>query len=165
MKNFQITSVEDGKKYWISRSCAVVAIVIRVVIDQPYILVTKRGNGVPDYKGCWCLPCGYIDWGENGQESAAREVFEETGYKINPNDFSFYGVESDPSSNLQNITLRYTCCDPYGYERAIPEGGEEDEVSEVKWLLPDEIDNFEWAFNHDKLLKDIILTLYESRVV
>ena len=34
-------------------------------------------------------------------------------------------------------------------------GGEENEVSEVKWIPLDELDNYQWAFDHKHLIKKI----------
>ena len=38
-----------------------------------------RRRATPDL---WCLPCGFIEWGENFIEGAHREVFEETGLAV-----------------------------------------------------------------------------------
>jgi hypothetical protein len=45
MQNFQITSLEDGKKYWISRSIATRSEVIVIDDDNVYLLINKRGEG------------------------------------------------------------------------------------------------------------------------
>lgn len=37
-ENFEITSVEDGKKYWISRSVATSAFIFKVKDGQLYVL-------------------------------------------------------------------------------------------------------------------------------
>jgi 8-oxo-dGTP diphosphatase len=41
------------------------------------ILWGRRGAG--PYQGAWCIPCGYVEWGEEVQAAAAREFLEETG--------------------------------------------------------------------------------------
>ena len=34
------------------------------------------------YQGHWCIPCGYLEWGEEVRTAAAREFLEETGLEV-----------------------------------------------------------------------------------
>lgn len=76
-ENECVTTV-DGRKFWISRSAAVVGV---IAIDGK-VLMVKRGDGCPDEVGKWVLPCGYVDWDENLKEAIWREVKEETGLNL-----------------------------------------------------------------------------------
>jgi len=53
------------------------------VIDGPAgrVLLVQRG---PEQSGAglWCLPCGYVEWGEDVREAAAREALEEAGVAV-----------------------------------------------------------------------------------
>ncbi len=51
-----------------------VAMVVRDGNGQ--VLMGRRAHG--DYAGLWCIPCGYVEWGEDVREAAARELAEET---------------------------------------------------------------------------------------
>lgn len=38
-----------------------------------------------------------------------------------------------------------------------PIGGEDNEVEEVKWIDIRKLNNYKWAFNHNKIIERIIL--------
>lgn len=50
---------------------------ILIVIDEGKILFLKRTK--PPFEGYWALPGGKIDFGEHPEETAVREIKEETG--------------------------------------------------------------------------------------
>ena len=158
MKNFLITAVEDGKKYWISRSIAIVAFIITRDSDGDLcVLANKRGIGTPDFQGYWNCPCGYLDYDETLAEAASREVREETGYIIPPHELSISYINSDPKENRQNVTVRFEAFvkNPILSERS---GGEVNEVEEVKWIKLSDINKYQWAFSHDKIISTISTT-------
>jgi ADP-ribose pyrophosphatase YjhB (NUDIX family) len=41
------------------------------------VLLGRRAHG--RRAGLWCIPCGYVEWGEDVREAARRELLEETG--------------------------------------------------------------------------------------
>ena len=52
-----------------------VGVAVVVVRDRDLLLVRRTGS----YAGMWCIPCGHVDWGEEVQAAARRELLEETG--------------------------------------------------------------------------------------
>ncbi len=52
---------------------------VLVVHDDKVLLVRRR---YPPGAGKWCLPAGFVEVGEHPAESAAREVLEETGLRV-----------------------------------------------------------------------------------
>jgi len=72
----------DGKTIWESRSPALVGVIIANHKNEDYVLIGLRGKGAADYQGLWNLPCGYLDWDENGTDGIYREIYEETGVYI-----------------------------------------------------------------------------------
>lgn len=153
MKNHSI--VVDGERKWISRHMAVAGFVLS---EDGYILANRRGEGSPDFVGYWNCPCGYLDYDETTSEAVVREIFEETGVKLDSDSVELFGINDDPKdSNRQNVTFRFKAIvenkDNY---KTTDSNSEEEEVSEIKWIHLDDIDKYQWAFNHDKIIKEII---------
>ncbi len=57
-----------------------VAGVAVILIDDGRVLLGRRARG--RYRGAWCIPCGYVEWGEDVREAAYRELLEETGLQV-----------------------------------------------------------------------------------
>ena len=50
--------------------------------EQDKILLTKRSVNLRTFPGAWVLPGGHIELGESLEECVIREIYEETGIKI-----------------------------------------------------------------------------------
>ena len=70
---------ECGRVVYFDPKVAATAVVER----EGRVLLIKRGNQ-PGY-GLWSMPGGYVDRGEVVEEAAAREVWEETGLRVEIN--------------------------------------------------------------------------------
>lgn len=57
------------------------AVGVAVVVRRGAEILWGRRAGGP-YQGAWCIPCGYVEWGEDVREAAAREFREETGLTV-----------------------------------------------------------------------------------
>lgn len=156
MKNFKVIDKDTNKEYWISRSIAVASFIFyhEPNTNNIYVLANKRGDGTPDFQHCWNCPCGYLDFDETLKDAAIREIFEETGYIINSENLTINSINDDPKdSNKQNVTIRFVAhlTKMPDYKERL--GGEQNEVDDIKWILINDIDNYDWAFNHNKLIK------------
>jgi len=69
------------------------AVVVRSMAGRQWLAAVRPG-GKPE--GVWALPKGLIDEGERAQETALREVTEETG------------VEGEPVAKLGDVRYVYT---------------------------------------------------------
>lgn len=153
-RNWSYTILEGehkGKTLWSGRYCAVCAIIFCFNKGTWYVLANQRSERCPDYQGCWCMPCGFIEANETGEQAASRETVEETGLFIYPKDFIFYGVETDPTtSNNGNITLRYYT---KLYRDVLPSILEiSKEADDMEWIPLNELEKYDWAFHHKELI-------------
>ncbi|MFH1481635.1 MAG: NUDIX domain-containing protein [Pseudomonadota bacterium] len=53
----------------------IVGVAVIVVQGNRLLLIKRSGS----YDGMWCIPCGYVEWGEDVRSAARRELKEETG--------------------------------------------------------------------------------------
>lgn len=161
-KNFKVTAMEDGKEYWISPS---VVVVCTIIVSDPdtyetYILANKRGKGAVKEVGKWSVVAGYLDFGDKSIEGAAvREVYEETGLKLNPNELNFTSLVTIPKDG--QVSFRFMAEVSMNDPRlksisndTESRGGEADEVEELALIKVSNLDKYKWAFNHKELIKE-----------
>jgi len=168
-QNEFVTKENIGERgFFISRSVAVVASVLVEKDNETYVLIGKRGQGTPDFQGCWNMPCGYLDFEESATEAVHRELFEETGLDLeellkNSKHHIIdleqpWFVQHEPNGNRQNVTLRFGVYVRIDGElpELTNENCEEDEVDELLWMNVNDVDKYEWAFKHDEVLESYI---------
>jgi ADP-ribose pyrophosphatase YjhB (NUDIX family) len=158
MQNHQIEG-KDGKMYWVHRAIAISAFVFKHDIDNNwFVLANKRGKGTPDFQGMWNCPCDYLDWDETLKQACSREVKEECGISISSDRFTQFKIHDTPDANLQNVTVRHYVVLSYRESTEISIGteGEANEVEEVMWMPVTNIGFYQWAFNHDKVIKQLM---------
>lgn len=161
MQNFPVDYIDEQsgekKTAWISRSVAVSGFVF--CKDQKgkwYVLANQRGKGTPDYQYYWNCICGYLDYDENANEAIKREVSEETGLDLRSSTFIPYFINSNPKENRQNVTIRFYKIldgDITNWMNFSTDKMEKDEVANIRWIPIDEIEDYNWAFNHKELIK------------
>lgn len=113
-----------------------------------------------DQPGKWSLPCGYLDWNENGWDAVRREVFEETSFLIDKyidklrhsNDKKPVHVNTELDENRQNVALIYKLAFYFDELPTYVENHKTSETLEVKWIKLIDVLNYDWAFNHDKVI-------------
>ena len=158
MQNHPVVNPETGEVEWVARNIAALVMVLGYNKQgKPHVLANVRGPKTPDpeFRGCWCMPCGYLDYNETIRESAVREVFEETGVKLNPKNLILFYINDIPEEDKrQNVTFRYRCTVKEDIEdiKLTDKNSEDEEVSNIKWIPIDEVNNYKWAFNHDQII-------------
>lgn len=157
---------------WLSRSVSIFCATFAYDSSgNPYVLASQRGKGTPDPEliGKWNCCTGYVEYNENLIEAAIRETFEETGiriyyHRIMPCNYPLL-IEDDPRKDKrQNIIIRYYCVLPnnisaYKFSKKY---NEKDEVGEIKWIPVQDIQRYEWAFNHDTLIDEIYYSIISN---
>jgi len=155
---------------WISRAPAVVGIIFALGLEGGVrVLVIKRSKNMREEPLKFGAPSGYLDWEETGFEGITREIYEETSlYLPNYKDFLVFNnkeqpfyVQTDPTKDKnQNVSLTYVMVYNFSdHQNFFPEYVEKyinKETAKVEWLNLNDfynIDNREWAFNHDERIK------------
>jgi len=142
---------------WFSRSIAAACFVYCKDKNGEWrVLASERGPEAADHQGEWNCVCGYLDFDETIEQCAAREISEECGLNVESYPMELVGINSSPSENRQNVTIRFRIIiadkttDDFVFSKERNEGKE---VGDIKWLSIDEIDQRKWAFGHEVLSK------------
>ncbi|HEV2754189.1 MAG TPA: NUDIX domain-containing protein [Actinomycetota bacterium] len=134
---------------WYRNSSPVVGCVI---VRGGRALATVRG--IEPHKGKLDMPGGFLLNGEDPLDGLKREIREELGIEI----------EVDASDLVQMAPHVYAHEDDFNLAlgfRARWVSGEvtpADDVADVRWVSPGEIDDLEWAWEHDRELVRKVLS-------
>lgn len=114
--------------------------------DSKTVLIGKRSKDT-DYGGQWCLPGGYIEYEESFLGTAAREVAEETGLRV-----ELEGIINVVSNLLDEAhhTLVIVLLGGAAGGSAVPG----DDVDELKWVSKEEHAGIDYAFEADRRIID-----------
>ena len=148
-----------GRTVWLSRSTAIVGIVLGKFRGDTYVLIEERSLTMTDQPGRWCLPCGYIDWDENGLQAMIRELYEETSlfipkynkFLVNANKCDPFMVNTDVTENRQNVVLYYGFVFDFNEDGLPlePLAHVDHEISDVRWVKLNDVNQYNLAFGHD----------------
>jgi 8-oxo-dGTP diphosphatase len=69
----------------------------------PALLCVQRAYD--PYAGCWALPGGFVDEGEDLAEAAARELYEETGLQLGAEELVQFAAFGDPGRDPRGQTI------------------------------------------------------------
>lgn len=116
-----------------------------VIKEKGEVLLLKR-NTLP-YKNYWVLPGGFVKYREETDETAKREVKEETGLEVEIT--KLIGVYSDPFRDPRGHIISIA------YKGKIKGGNLEknEESKEIKFFSLDNLPA-KIGFDHRKIIKD-----------
>lgn len=118
------------------------------------VLIQKRSLLKDTYPNCWTSSVsGHIDSGEDYLQAAIREVTEEVGLNP-PFELEQIGYEPACQGTELEFTKLYICrhSGPFKYA--------EDEISELRWVTPDELT--QWIENEPQVFAPSLRYLWKG---
>jgi len=88
----------------------------------------EKASSFAHAEGTWTLPGGKMDFGETFEQTATREVEEETGIKVK--NLKLVSITNDVAGNAHFVTIGLTTADFAGEA----ETREPEEITEWKWF-------------------------------
>lgn len=113
--------------------------------DSIRLLLVERKHD--PCKGCWAFPGGFMNMDETTAQAAHRELFEETGIKVDAmrQVGAYDKVDRDPRGRV--ITVAYTTI----IDHPLPAKGADD-AAKAEWIDIRQLPPL--AFDHDEILHD-----------
>lgn len=120
-----------------------------VCVRADEVLLVRRGWD--PFEGRLALPGGHVDEGETSRRAAARELFEETGVKVDPGRLTLVGVYDRPDRDPRGryVSVAYLVHVPVNAEAVAG-----DDATEVEWVTWKDLRLGGLAFDHDRIVKD-----------
>lgn len=145
-RNFAIK--RNGEEYWVSRSSSVsLYLFCKNQNGEWCLLANQRGNNVAR-GGKWNVICGFVDYGETLEHTAARECFEECGIKINSRILKNCGTNSKHETiNTRFCGILQGTIDMYppSMENCENIGLENQEIQNVAWIPLSQLKNYNFV--------------------
>ena len=115
--------------------------------NEGSILLIQRKND--PYKNKWALPGGFVEMDEDLEDAAIRELWEETGIKLNNlHQLKTYGtLNRDPRGRTISIVF-------YKIIENEPEAIANDDARDAKWYSLNNLP--ELAFDHSTIINDFL---------
>ncbi|MQY14994.1 Bifunctional NMN adenylyltransferase/Nudix hydrolase [Streptomyces sp. RB5] len=118
--------------------------VVTVTGDGRLLLIER---GWDPFEGRWALPGGHVDPGETSRAAAARELEEETGVRVVPEELRQIGVWDQPGRDPRGryVTVAYLAVVPA--DTAAVAG---DDARTARWWSPEGLPPL--AFDHADII-------------
>ena len=122
--------------------------------ERPQVLLIQRG--FDPFKGCWAFPGGFMNMDETTEQSAIRELEEETGLVVTElHQIGAYSkVDRDPRG--RTITVAYLVL----VDHPIAATGQDD-AAKAQWFPIDALPPL--AFDHEDIMQDAMM-VYQKLV-
>lgn len=130
-------------------------VIFSISDNGPSVLLIRRGN--EPFKGCWAFPGGFAEEGETIEQTAARELFEET--HLSDVLLHQFHVFSRPGRDPRGWTVSvafWGILEPD--KKSIAVGG--DDADAAQWFPIDKLPPL--AFDHHEILEKAIKALHRK---
>ncbi|MBN1868635.1 NUDIX hydrolase [Candidatus Sumerlaeota bacterium] len=134
--------------------CSVSATVVVHDLRRDAFLLVRRD--IDPYRGEYSFPGGFIEAGaETIEQTAGREVREETGIEIRPEHLRLIDVRSDLDRDPRDQVVDVG----FVAEAEFAEGAPVSEISEIRWATAEEIETIPLAFDHRRLWRNALAVI------
>ena len=118
-----------------------------IVEKDGMVLLIRRGND--PFKGMYAIPGGFLEYGkERLEETAKRELQEETSLIVKLNDLELIGVYSNPQRDPRGHVVSHVYV-ARNYNGIVKAG---DDADRYQWFNLDSLPQL--AFDHNIILED-----------
>lgn len=142
----------EGRKRPVCTSCGHIVYVnplpaiTVIVLNERQVLLTLRG--IEPHRNEWCLPGGFLEWGETPKSGGRRELLEETG--LEAGEMSLVGVYNSVSTIQRHVILiAYRVLSWTGKTKA------GDDAVDVRWFGIDRMPPLAFK-SHIQALSDVL---------
>lgn len=118
--------------------------------DKGQFLILQRAIGTRSSDSKWCIPGGHVDPGEEFQEAAVRELFEETGIKKEQTELHVVA-----SYKNEDADIRYFMTSLTPEESTLVLVDSEEEIGS-QWIEPKDINKYQFIFDMKQNLERIL---------
>lgn len=115
--------------------------------DFNFILIKRKND---PFKGYWALPGGFVEYGESVEDAAIREAKEETSIDVELKDLVNVYSNPDRDPRRHTVTVAFTAKGDFTSKKA------DDDASDIDIFSPEELDEINLAFDHEKIIKDCL---------
>lgn len=129
-------------------------VALAMVDGALHVLLVRRGT--PPFQGRWALPGGYLEIDEDLAPAAARELGEETGVVLRPDDLRQLGAYGEPGRDPRGRAVSVAFLAELDQDTAARGGSDADEArwQPVSRLVGDGSGEDSLAFDHAQILRD-----------
>jgi len=144
---------KEGKTYYAyewQHPAVAATVVLRCTETERFLLILREHE---PFAKQFAFPGGFLDVGkERIEETASRELFEEAGVSIPPEELVLVDVRSDPNRDPRDHAFDIAFYAEVESEAAVAM----DETLEVRWFSSHELNNKnDFAFDHSELWMNV----------